>query len=231
MKSIGTNEAAISVDAAAKILGVGRSQVYRTVRDGLLRRVSGLNCTLLLSADEVQALADSRVQNITVPQLHKALIAEQSTRAGLERRLARLERTLLLRTPAFQHNEAEITELMDRVHNTLKEPPSDVLEIVDWCAVFFSVHEETLHLIEVYTDDPEPWSALLSLAEKMYKYCAGHRDDRDIKEAYTELSLARRSLRQAAFLYIRQSRGEAAAKNAIAEADTDLIRTINQHVR
>lgn len=229
---MGRNETSITADQAAGILGVGRNQVYRLVRDGALQRVSGTTgMRTLLYAEEVQALADTRGVGTSLAELQKSLITERAARRALERRLDRVERMLCLHAPVVGYDEPEVLDLVERVRDALQEPPTETLEVLDWCAIFRSVHEELFHLIRVYTDNPEPWAPLLALAERMYKDGCRGNHDKDLEGAYTELSLARRSLRQAAFFYITQSCNRAHANSVIPEAETDVVRRVNQHVR
>lgn len=230
-ENIGTNGALITVAEAAKILGTTCRRIQQWMRAGTLCRVADRGFHSRLYAAEVHAFAKSREEPVTVPQLHRALLAERYIRAGLERRLDRLERVLLLRPPVISNDEAEIVALVERACYAAKKPPTEVLAVLDWCALFFGVQEETLHLVELYTDNPEPWAPFLTLAEEMYKNCGLRLHDQDIKDAYVELAAARRALRQTAFFYITQSRGEEYAQRVIPEAATDVIRKINSHVR
>ena len=230
-ENIGTSVALVTVSEAAKILGTTCRRIQQWLRAGTLQRVTDRGFHSRLYAAEVHAFAESRKEPISISQLHRALLAERYIRTGLERRLDRLERVLLLRPPVIGNNEAEIVALVERACYAAKKPPTEVLAVLDWCSLFFGVQEETLHLVELHTDNPEPWAPFLTLAEEMYKNCGLRLHDQDIKDAYVELAAARRALRQTAFFYITQSRGEEYAQRVVPEAATDVIRKINSHVR
>jgi excisionase family DNA binding protein len=230
-ENIGRNEALIFVEEAAVVLGVSRRLVYRWLREGTLRRRSGTGMRAKLSADEVQAFHEARLHPTTVAGLQRELLAERIRREALERRIERMERLLLLQTPIIGDDKAGLIDLTQRACYALKEPPTEVLEITEWCSIFLSLQEETFHLIEVYTDNPEPWAPFLVLAEKIYEDCRRRLYDPEIKAIYAELSAARRTLRQVVFFMVARTRNEVRARGVVPEMETDVIRRINKHVR
>lgn len=228
---MGRNESVVTPVEAAKILGVSRATVYRYQRDGLLR--SAPESTVLrplYAKNDVEALASLREEPMSIIDMQKTILAERTARRAMERRLDRIERMLCIQSPVVGYDESEVLDVVERVHDSLKEPPTEVLEIQDLCTLLFSLHEEFLHLVEVYTGNPEPWSPFLRLAQRVYEDGMRGVHDQELVDAYAELSSARRAFRQTAFFYITNSRGREYACKVIEEAETDLIGRINQHV-
>lgn len=210
---------------------MGRQTVYLYLREGTLRRAGGTSYRALLDEEEVRALAQVRKEKLPISHVQRTLITERAVREGLERRLERLERMLGVRSPVVCNNEAEVVRLVARVREAVEEPPTNILEIADWCSIFFGLQEETFYLIEAYTGDPEPHAPFLCLAEKMYEYCERNVHNQDVEEAYTELASARRALRHVVFFYLSQRIDRKHAQKVIPEAETSILRKLNSHVR
>lgn len=225
---MGRSDSRVTPDQAAKILGVGRHQVYRYQREGLLTAYKGEGkFRLLLDAHEVSALAAIRHSPTTVLELQKTLVATQVHCRALERRLDLVERALCVRNPNLCYERASVEELVSRAYAAVKDPPTDALQILDWCNVFFSVKEEFLKLVQLYTENPEPWSPFLRLAERIDTYRPSTLNDEDVLGAYMLLTAARRALRQTVFFYLMEYRTPAYAQEVIPEAATTLVRRLN----
>ena len=229
---MGRIEPTLTVPEAAKVLGVNVRRVYSLLKKGLLRRASSaFQRNVTLYAEEVHAYKDAGASTAqTLRQTQSELLSEKAFRITLERRLERCERLLGIHPTVVRYEVTEVLDLVERVHEALKNPPTEVMDILGWCAVFFDVHEELFDLIETHTGNPDPWAPLLTLAEKMYKRRSDSLDHED-QAAHTELAAARRSLRQAAFFYLLRRRGIDHARKTIVEADTDIIRKLNRRVK
>jgi hypothetical protein len=94
----------------------------------------------------------------------------------------------------------------------------------------FGIHEELFDLLELYTGNPEPWRELLELAERLYQRFSVPFMDLELKEAQAELAAARRSLREAAYIYVLRRRGRTAATTIFPETDTNVLRRLNHYV-
>jgi len=230
-KRMGRNDSLITPDQAAKFLGVGRPQVYRYQREGLLTAHQGDGeFHLLFDRHEVAALAKVRESKPTILELQKTLLSTLTRCGALEHRLDLLERVICVRNPNLGNKKSEVEELMERICDALKEPPTDILQILDWCSIFLGVKEEYLHLVQTYTDNPEPWAPFLLLAERMDDRRPSSFDDEDLLGAYLHLTVARRALRQTVFFYLMERRTPAYAQEVIPEAATSLMRRLNTHL-
>lgn len=228
---MGRNEALVTAAEAAEMLGVTTTQVYRLVQNGTLSRAGGgLRQPTRFYVTDVEALREARAEPTSLVSLQKELYAERARRLAMERRLERVERVLCLRRPTIGHDESDILDLVERVHEALKDPPTEAMEIQEWCSTLLDVHEETFDLVERYTGDPEPWREMLLLAEAMYASLRSEQLDEDSESVYAELSTARRSLRQAAFFHVSRRRGNDHARRVIREAEQDLVKKINGYV-
>lgn len=232
---MGRRSSLVDVAEAADILGISVRTVYYKVHNGELKAKGKLGQRVQLLRDEVNALAEAE-QSSGGPSrehLHKQLLAERAHRRALERRLEAIERVLGMDAPTLSYDQADILELLDRAVEAAKEPPTNPLEVHEWSSVFFGVNEEFFDLVERYSGNPEPWSVLLTLAEKMYNNRPGSLSDQDSVFAYKELEASRRNLRNAVFLYIQRRRrldGRTLAQKVIPESETNPIFRLNRHV-
>ncbi len=228
---MGSTIGTVSPESAATMLGVTRVQVYRLVRSGAIPRASGnLRQNIRLRISDVQAYLDAKVSRATVPDLRRELVVERALRVGLEKRLELVERMLRIHSPITRYDEPKVLELLERARDAMKNPPTKALDILEWCEVFFGVHEELFDLIEAYTGNPDPWTPLLALAENMQKNCPVDLHDEEVMAAYTELSAARRALRQTVFVYVNKGRKRGEAERVIPEVSGDIIKFINSCV-
>jgi len=201
------------------------------VRTGELRRCNNpIEVTVYLERDEVQMLAALRQTGVVNAPSETRRLLEHAREDRLERRLIRLERLHGLNAPTLPYDRESILDLAGRVHDALADVPTEVLEVADWCTLLFGIHEELFDLLELYTGNPEPWRELLELAERLYQRFSVPFMDLELKEAQAELAAARRSLREAAYIYVLRRRGRTAATTIFPETDTNVLRRLNHYV-
>lgn len=230
--SMGTSKR-ISVNEAAEILGVTPARVYQMYREDLIRGVGRLRQDLQFSLEEVCALAELRESNesMGLGRIRAQLVQLSARMTALERSMESMERVIGLRARRVGHSKIEIASLQAKAEKALEEPALELSDIREWSEVFMGLHEEFFDLLEVHTDDPEPWRLFLELSQKMYEDCplAGRFKNEELLATRAELDVARSNLRQAAWAYVYKRRGSAFSRQEFPDTDPDpfthLLRT------
>lgn len=233
--SMGTDE--IHAAEAAEILGVTTQRVYQMRRSGVLRAVGKVKEQLKFNLQEVCALAEAKEELGTEPlnaeELHWKLIAVLGSCRQLQRAVQGIEGMLGLTTTRVSNDKPEILSIVIQAEYALEEITTDVERVREWTRIFFGITEETFHLVELYTNNPEPWSLFLRLAQKMHKDCprGGEVYNDKVVDPYLELLVAWRELRKTAWSYACQRCGSKFAQSKFPETETDPIKKlINCHL-
>lgn len=217
----------LNVKEAAEILRVSPTAVYGMRRRGVLRSTGRLRQTMMFDRDEVCALAEAKGSSseATNEELRTALMQVTSLCSSLRRRVECLERLQGVTAAHIGVSKDEVLGLLWKVEDALKEGPMGVGDAREWSRVFLGVHEELFDLVEMYAGHPEPWRPFLELAKKAQQDCpsTGGTQGYDVAAANAELEVARRNLRQAAWVCASKRRGAAYAKAAFPETDPDPI--------
>lgn len=232
--SMGTDEGLTAAEAA-ELLDVSVSRVYQMNREGIIHAVGRLRQTLRFSTEEICALAAERQKNesLGLSRMHARLIQLGAQMHTMQRQLESVQRVLGLSLPSIGNDEVEVRSLYIRAQQAVEEPTLNLDDIRKWTQVFLAIHEEFFELVERYTEDPEPWSVFSRLGQKMNKDCPLLRDTQDdeLVIAQRELNMARRNVREAAWLYVTNRRGSEVADEVFPETDRNVFRSLlNSHV-
>jgi excisionase family DNA binding protein len=203
---MGSKEVYITVEQAAKILGVHFSQVHAWERAGWLEayypggRVGGKR----FREEDVRDFLELRGPDgfgfrWKLPQLAmKAVISSRRS----EKRIEEIARYLGLDAPSLGVEKEEVLVFLAKLEEFRKTPKvKKQVEAIELARTLLAVTEEYLDLVSSYTGDKEPWKVFLDTAKILAEQCSPGTDARGFAEH------ARRNLRNVAYFYLRASKG------------------------
>jgi hypothetical protein len=225
----------IPAKEAAEILGVDTQTVYTMHRTGALRGVGQLRQNLRFDREEVAALAQAREERRvpTLLEMQEVIVQLSARNSALERRVEMLERMQGVTAARVGSDENEVLGLLWKAQKDVLEPKLSLADVREWCKLLFGIHEEFFHLVECYADHAEPWRPFLDMAQKLYEDCPaiGELYDHKVVAANVELAVARRNLRQAAWVYVTKRRGVSFARTEFPETDADPVtHVLHDHI-
>jgi hypothetical protein len=230
-KSMGSDNVYVTPDEAALILGVLVGQIHAWSRSGLLephypdgprpKRLGGKR----FLREEILALKELREEQgkgspkLRIPQI--AMRAFVSSRR-LERKLEELMNYLGLSVRTLREDEEEVRAFYVSVQEFVQSPGNNTqLEIADWAKKLAGVTDGYLHLIQAVTGDDFAWAMLLELGKTLASQCSPGTNARMyVDHAY-------RNAQNAAYLYLRSTKGVRAANKMFPKESyaLDLVRT------
>ena len=223
----------LSANEAAEILGVTPKTVYNMCRSGYLTRVGRLCQHIKFDTEEVYALRELREEGLpdNPTQLNAALVQTRARYRSLENRVESLERLAGVHSTHLSHDREDVLSLLWKVERALSEPPLDMDGVRYWVDVFLGLHEEFFDLVETYGEHPEPWKPFLALAQKVYKDCPtpSGPELHNIVLLQSELHIARKNLRHAAWAYVSNRRGLAMAAEEFPGDHPDPVTHLLRH--
>lgn len=209
----------MSKEEAARYLGVAPRQVYRMVKDGLIFPTGGRFRT-----DEVCILRELREDNLSLVSV-AAMARQASIRAARAEKVA----SLILSTagadilPAPLDKDSVVATHMKIEHEMLHNLEKTASEISEWTRLLFSLGEEYFEAVSLHLQLKDPWSLYISFATKLISEMPHAKVEIDpvLRVAYSLLAAARRSLRQAAYLYAYKHYGRVFAHRAFPDPLND----------
>jgi len=235
VKVMGSNRL-IPPEEAAEVLGVSVHQVMQLARQGMLRphypTGQRLNAPRMYWSEEVSALAEARRRGVTLPEVSVTAAQAFATARALERRVDILEQMCGAGVPPLQLDEDSVVSMWLKVHEYKDRRITDADEILNWAKVFMAIGEEYFALIEKVLGKDEPWEPFLELANKLTVNCPIELLDAEpmTRIAYGWLDAGRRSLRHAAYFYIRTKHGLPEATKRFPETGCDIHDRILSHI-
>jgi hypothetical protein len=209
----------------AAILDVDVRTVDRMSSSGWLtpHRTGGAARSSRYKRDEVSALLEfrdwKRPDIATVNRI--AMQALVRSRAA-ERKLEQLCTLLGADGTTIPTAEDEVVRLYMRAEDVVQTPELrlSAAEVLEWGRILLSINEEYLELVRVYVTPPEPWSVFTDLARRVSEN-GRSADGLELQSAYAYFELARRNMRNVAYLYVRRVGGEKEAKQRFPGPNSD----------
>lgn len=161
---------AITRARAAEMLGMSERNVYRLIRQGLLRRASLGKDTGVLE-DDVLALSLVRAERAAVGPgefpVNQATLATMMARLqSLESRVAIVHRLLNLESAPLILTDPEALSLYHSATELAENGWAPFVE-EQWAQTFVRMRIENLEQLERLTSDPHPWRAFHRLCATM----------------------------------------------------------------
>ena len=226
---MGTEQHLISHTKAARILDITRRHLWRLVRQGIIfpaKRGDGVR-EALYRPEEIYAVLEMRKSKLSLdmPSVAAMALQAQALSRSVEGRLRSLCRLLGIVENRLRRDEESMFDLHQRVRNTLEEDLSTMTSasIIEWASIFNSIDEAYLTVLEVFTNDPNPWQRYMLLANTLMVH-RNPAEDAGVSFAYACLDSSRRNLRHAAYFYVFAKNGQRTADNLFTkEAATEEV--------
>jgi len=226
----------IDAKEAAKLLEVGVQQVHRYTRKGILAAYhpegSKPGHPQLYQLEEVLAWVRHRDEKLNIRKVYATAVRAEAIAQSNRREINRLRMCMGYNLIPVEYDEASVKELCLKAEYALENPPTEVVEVVEWAKLFFGIHKEFFQLAELYTDNPQPWRSFLALGEVVQKNCPFSRMsyDKELEAAYGYFGAARRNLGFAIHLFITLREDLAAANKVFPEAETNIYERLISHI-
>lgn len=209
---------------AAQVLGISADTIRVYVRDGLLRSYGGSRI-IQLDPNEVYKLRELREAKLTFVEVAFQAAKAEMTAYRLERQVSQLLSIIGADIPSASLEPEAVRALHVRVEETLNQRVlADINEVMFWAQTFQSLSEEFFHVVAEEMVTNTPWKKYLELSNKLLRgmSSANLQNDLELRTAYNYLEMARRSMRQAMFFYVRTTSGKKIANRLFPEALGDV---------
>ena len=210
---MGTPEDIVTIEEAARILGVCHRMVHKLVRDRLLHPVPlpGPNkLKKYFRLADVAAYAETQTKKISLADVATMADRAYAVSCGNEKRITNLMRVLGLDSKVLETTEEAVVSLVLRMEDTTLSPPvPKAKDVMEWARTFLAVNEGYLNLVASYTASEEPWAPFMHLAQVLSEGMPTDAlvADKELEEAYGYLEAGRRNLRHVGYFYIRERHG------------------------
>lgn len=221
----------ITAKEAAGILDCTTNQLRRIARQGSLQvrfdngQVRG---NARYKRSEVNALAEIREKKLSLPQVAAMAQRAYVSSRALETRVERLLEVMNIDIPRLPLDKQSVQSMYVHIEDTLAMDPLILSpeDVYEWAKRLYGMGEEYFGLIEKYCGDNEPWQKPLKLARKISLDAPNAHIDRQSDEAYSRFEFARKSLRHAAYFYVREGHGKPIASRLFPETIGDVNQKI-----
>lgn len=214
----------ITSEEAAEILGVDKSSVTRMTRDGLLRAKLAGNANMY-DPSEVHQLKTIRETNLSLAEVAARAARAEMAAYRLERQVTQLLSVIGADIPSLDVTPEAVVSLHLRVQDAvqLTGVPS-VDDVMSWAQTFQALSEEYFHVVADQFHTDEPWAPYLELSSKLIRDIphVKLRNDLELNIAYNYLEMARRTMRQTMFFYVRTTSNKRIAYRLFPEALADV---------
>lgn len=210
---MGSDTTLVTAEEAATIHGLHVSTIHNWSRCGLLAgdypkgRLGGK----YFRRTDVMDLLHLKEGELSSLQKNLPQMALQGIVASrrCEKRLNEIVQYLGLVEDPLGTTKDDVVTLFAKVQEFLEAPRVKSPEAaIDWARVLLGVTEDYLGLVALYVGEKEPWQAFMDLGHALSERCSPG------TSARTYVDHARRSLRNAAYFYLRGSKGAGVAGKA-----------------
>jgi DNA-binding transcriptional MerR regulator len=203
---------------AARALSVTAKTVRDWVKKGILLPVKPCNrrSAPLFKEEDVEVLRDLRRRRLGMPEVATMALQAHISSRETERAVRRLLDILGANVPVLLLDAEGLRSLKGQAKRALAVPwEPTAAEVLDWSRTFYALGEEHFLLLELTTKEEEPWRVFTELAKQLgLKVAKLAITDKEMDLAYGYLNMARRSLRDTAYLYVRSQHGRDRAAKA-----------------
>lgn len=220
--------AQLSAAEAADILGVSDRQLYRYTEDGLIQQAPGRT----FDPNEVYALKQIKSEKMTLEKL--AIIAQRAYLQSKqqERLISWLMAAIGCDGALLSLEKEDLQSLQDKVERELDRDTFiySAEEVFEWSRTFQLMGEEYFEALSIFLGSERPWQAYSKLAATMLKH-RPEKEDPELMSAYRTLSLARTTMRQAAYFFAYINYGKHVAYSLFPESKGDFHQKVMAAVR
>jgi hypothetical protein len=230
---VGAPQDVIGTTEAAEILGLQPRAVRDLVKNGYLYPVRDMTPPIQhyrFKREDVTLLAEVRAQPVDLAGVISMARHAAFTARKLEVLVARLMSVMGADIPVAELDREAVEAMYLRMQAALEVDEYDTEAVFKWARIFFSMGEEYFDALEVYTGDREPWLIVSDLSRRILlrgieqgKFNA----DVETTAAYQYLTLANRTVRQAAFFYVRRRHSRDISATLFPEATKDVHESLS----
>lgn len=206
---------------AAKLLGVTTRSLTNYTAQGLLWPESGKGSAKLYYVDELSALREALDNDQGLQNLALRVTRNEALVRTLTKRMADVEAVLGFDLPILSYEKEDVLAEYWRAEDLARNPVHQVDVIRDFVKTLLAIQEEFLHLVELYSEDREPWRVFLEAADALQDH--GPETDwlnrEEVYAAQTQLHVARNMFEQRAIQYLRRRDGERATNRSFPKAE------------
>jgi hypothetical protein len=222
---------------AASLLGVDLKTIARMARNGWITPHYSGSSRKSPRYKREEILAITELKNWRRPDLatvNRIAVQALVRSRAVEKRLEQLCILLGADGSRLETSEEEVVRLFLRVEDQLALPEMrlESQDVLEWGRIFLGMNEEYLELVRLYITPPEPWGIFVELARRISEKAADA-SAMELRSAYAYFEVARRSLRNVAYFYIRRTEGVREARkrfpDSVGDYKTTLISTVFPH--
>jgi hypothetical protein len=228
----------LTAEEVASILGIGRRQLGRHVRKGLLRQFHPEGKQVpYYDPEEVTALLNIRNKSVSSTAL-SMLVKQTSMRVThLEKIVEQLITALGANIEVLPIDKDSVVALWYRAKAALEAGTGqDTKEVLAWAGIFSAIGEEHLEVLATALELEEPYNVFTKLGKELYKkYPYGLEDDPGAKGVLQLLNVSRDKLRRVMESYISMTSGKVLGYEIFpkskGDAHTDIVALIVEKKR
>jgi DNA-binding transcriptional MerR regulator len=214
----------ISSEEAAEILGVTTSRLNQLTREGMIRSKLVGNANMY-DPSEVHQLKQIRESNLSLAEVAARAARAEMMAYRLERKVDQLLSVIGADIPSADVSPEAVVALHLKVEDcirTLRVP--SVSDVMFWAQTFQALSEEYFRVVAEQFMVEDPWAKYLVLSGKLIKLAPFDRmkHDLELQTAYSFLEMARRSMRQVMFFYVRSTSNKRLAHRLFPESLNDV---------
>lgn len=198
----------LTVEDTARALRVSVKTVYNLVKRGMLSPHHEIDTTtgrhvMRFRAVDVYAAAASAIEDMDMPKVQNVATRALAMATHAEKSIAAILGLLGIHGEILGFDEAAVQGLYAELQEAVESAtPLTEQEGVKWSRVLTQVNEEYLDLMKRLMADPEPWSLLLQVGERL---------SNDLRDTVSDTAFAtrcflegaRRHFRNTAYFYVR----------------------------
>lgn len=208
-------EQLVPISEAASLLSISVRTLEKYIRSGVVETVQVPGTKERhLHLQTVTALGEVLQKKMSLEQIaNLAMQAFVKARAN-EQRLNDLVDSLGLHRVELSLEENAIIELYTRAADTQGFVGGVTTEeLREWAAIFFSIDNSYLQLVDQHTSSEEPWKAFLDMAALLISHTPREQFsyDTQLRAASAYLVAAQEHLRAVSYFFCRKKYGKAAA--------------------
>jgi DNA-binding transcriptional MerR regulator len=210
---MGTPDEVIPIEAAAKILDVGVDEMHYLTDQGYIKSVALTGVTRKhYHTSDVAALAEARAKRLSLNDVAAMAQKAYAISRANEQKLKNVLHFLGLDVRALGTDEEDVKSFVLQAKDALADVPAKCVEarwVYEWARQIYAVNEGYLRLIAGYIDTEEPWKNFMALLRRMMELAPLNLfgANKELESAYGYLEAAARSLRHAAYFYVRDQYG------------------------
>jgi len=231
-KLMGRKAGLITAAEAAEILGCTQRRVYQYTDSGLLSAShDGNRRKKMYGRDQIYAVKeafDGLDGKLDLPRLLAEILQLKARCSSLEQRLGHVEAVNHLDVPILSYEKDEVLAVYWAAKDLARDPTSEFMVVLDFSKTLRGIHQEFLELVELHTEDREPWRVFREAAQRLRKNCTGTQlfEYIEIATAQAELQAARGQFENVVFNFVCARDGKREAYRRFPHLEPDIHKRI-----